>query len=160
MGRELRFALALSIFRASWKGLNHVGNFVQSLAFVFFLLIRKHLNTVCLDVALSEVTSVFSLVNKCYFLFNRCGVISHVCRKPCQVNLRENGVGGARGAQSVERPASAQVVISRFVGSSPASGSVLTARSLEPASDSVSPSLSAPPLLTLCLSLSLALRGE
>ena len=32
---------------------------------------------------------------------------------------------------------------------------VLTAQSLEPASDSVSPSLSAPPPLTLCLSLSL-----
>ena len=47
-------------------------------------------------------------------------------------------------AQSVERPTWAQVTISRFVGSSPTSGSVLTARSLEPASDSVSPSLSAP----------------
>ena len=35
-----------------------------------------------------------------------------------------------------------------------ASGSVLTAESLEPASDSVSPSLSAPPLLMLCLSVS------
>ena len=57
-------------------------------------------------------------------------------------------------AQSVERPTSAQVMISRFVGSSPVSGSVLTARSLEPASDSVSPSLSAPPPLTLCVSLS------
>ena len=34
------------------------------------------------------------------------------------------------------------------------SGSVLTAQSLEPASDSVSPSFSAPPLLVLCLSLS------
>ena len=34
------------------------------------------------------------------------------------------------------------------------SGSVLTARSLESVSDSVSPSLSAPPLLVLCLSLS------
>ena len=33
-------------------------------------------------------------------------------------------------------------------------GSVLTAQSLEPASDSVSPSLSAPPSLMLCLSLS------
>ena len=59
-------------------------------------------------------------------------------------------------AQSVERPTSAQVMISRFVSSSPASGSVLTARSLEPASDSVSPSLSAPPLLLLCLSHSLS----
>ena len=36
-------------------------------------------------------------------------------------------------AQSVECPTSAQVMISRFVCLSPASGSVLTARSLEPA---------------------------
>ena len=36
----------------------------------------------------------------------------------------------------------------------PASGSVLTAQSLEPASDSVCPSLSAPSLLLLCLALS------
>ena len=60
-------------------------------------------------------------------------------------------------AQSVEHPTSAQVMIPRFVGSSPALGSVLTAQSLEPASDSVSPSLSAPPPLALCLSLSLSL---
>ena len=39
------------------------------------------------------------------------------------------------------------------VSSSPTSGSVLTAQSLEPASDSVSPSLSVPPLLMLCLCL-------
>ena len=55
-------------------------------------------------------------------------------------------------AQSVKHPASAQVMISRLVSLSPASGSVLTAQSLEPASDSVSPSLSAPPPLVLCLS--------
>ena len=60
---------------------------------------------------------------------------------------------GAWVAQSVERLTSTQVMISWFVGLSPASGSVLTARSLEPASDSVCPSLSAPPLLTLSLSL-------
>ena len=36
----------------------------------------------------------------------------------------------------------------------PLVGSVLTAQSLEPAVDSVSPSLSSHPLLTLCLSLS------
>ena len=54
-------------------------------------------------------------------------------------------------AQSVERPTSAQVMILWSVSSSPASGSGLMAQSLEPASDSVSPSLSAPPLLTLCL---------
>ena len=60
-------------------------------------------------------------------------------------------------AQWVKRPASVQVMISQFVSSSPAWGSVLTARSLEPVSDSVSPSLSAPPLLALCLSVSLCL---
>ena len=48
----------------------------------------------------------------------------------------------------------AQVMISRSMSLSLASGSVLTAQSLEPTSDSVAPSLSAPPLLVLCLSLS------
>ena len=55
---------------------------------------------------------------------------------------QKTGRWGARVAQSVELPTSAQVMILRFVSSSPASGSVLTAQSLEPASDSVSPSLS------------------
>ena len=58
-------------------------------------------------------------------------------------------------APSVERPTSAQVTMSQFMDSSPTSGSVLTAWSLEPASDSVSPSLSASPLLVLSLSVSL-----
>ena len=47
--------------------------------------------------------------------------------------------------QSLKRPTSAQVMISRFVSVSPVLGSVLTVRSLGPASDSVSPSLSAHP---------------
>ena len=51
--------------------------------------------------------------------------------------------------QSVKRSALAQVMISQFPSLSPTSGSVLTAQILEPASDSVSPSLS------LCLSLAL-----
>ena len=58
-------------------------------------------------------------------------------------------------AHLVEHPTSAQVMISWFVGSSPALGFVLTAQSLETASGSVSPSLSAPLLLVLCLCLSL-----
>ena len=58
-------------------------------------------------------------------------------------------VRGAWVAQSVGRPTSAKVMISRSVNSSPASGSVLTAGSLEPTSDSVPPPLSAPPLLIL-----------
>ena len=61
---------------------------------------------------------------------------------------------GCLVAQSVKCPTSAQVMISRFMSSSPTSGSVPTAQTLEPASVSVSPSLSAPPLLVLCLSLS------
>ena len=63
-------------------------------------------------------------------------------------------IQGARVAQLVKRPTSAQVMISRLLSSGPVSGSVLTAQSLEPVSDSVSPSLSASPPFTLCLSLS------
>ena len=48
---------------------------------------------------------------------------------------------GAGLVQSVKRPTSAQVMISQSMSSSPASGSVLTAQSLEPVSDSESPSL-------------------
>ena len=69
-------------------------------------------------------------------------------------NLSEKKRGDTWVAQLVQCLTSAQVMISWFVGSSPASGSVLTAQSLEPASDCVSLSLSAPPLLTLCLSFS------
>ena len=59
-------------------------------------------------------------------------------------------------AQSVKRPTSAQVMNSLFVSSNPVLGSVLTAQSLEPASDFVSSSFSVPPPLTLCLFLSLS----
>ena len=48
--------------------------------------------------------------------------------------------------------ASLCVNVSLCVHWSPTSGSVLTAQSLEPASDSLSPCLSASPLLALCLS--------
>ena len=60
---------------------------------------------------------------------------------------------GAWVAQSVKHPTSVQIVISRFVSSSPMLGSVLTAQSGEPASDSVSPSLSVPSLLAHSLSI-------
>ena len=59
-------------------------------------------------------------------------------------------------AQSVKHLTSAQVMISQFMGLSSALGSVLTAQSLERASDSVSPSLSAPPPLVRALSLSVS----
>ena len=69
-----------------------------------------------------------------------------------------NMLRGAMGtwvAQSVKWPTSVQVMISRFVGSSPALSSVLTAQNLELALESISLSFSAPSLLVLCLSLSL-----
>ena len=57
-------------------------------------------------------------------------------------------------AQLVERPTLAQVMISQFVSSSPASGSVLTAQSLELASDSVFLSLCPSTARALSLSVS------
>ena len=58
-------------------------------------------------------------------------------------------------AQWVKHLTLDQVMISWFMGSSHTLGSVLTAQSLDPASDSVSPSVSALPSLTLYLSPSL-----
>ena len=57
-------------------------------------------------------------------------------------------------AQPVKRVTSAQVMTSQFVGLSPTSVSVLTAQSLEPASNSMLSSLSAPPPLMRARSLS------
>ena len=76
------------------------------------------------------------------------------------LDVKETWVLGAWVAQSVKRPTLAQVMISRFVGSNPTSRSVLMAQRLEPASDSVSPSLSAPPLLILAHSHSLSLKNK
>ena len=81
-------------------------------------------------------------------------------RSPKLGTTRKEGDWGAWVAQPVEHLTSAQVMISLSVSSSPVSGSVLTAQGLEPASDSVSPSLSAPPLLTLSLSVSLFLKTK
>ena len=62
---------------------------------------------------------------------------------------------GHLGAQSAKSPTWAQVMISRSVSSGPASGSALTARSLEPALDSGSPPRLCPsPAHALSLSLS------
>ena len=69
-------------------------------------------------------------------------------KRTCNVFLKSE-YGGAWVAQLVKCLTSAQVMISQLVGSSPVSGSVLTAQSLEPASDSVSPSPSVPSLLIL-----------
>ena len=75
----------------------------------------------------------------CENVINAHKVNTDNARKPLEVNIRN--LRGAWVAQSVNHPTSAQVMVSRFVSSSPASGSVLTAQSLDPASDSMSPFL-------------------
>ena len=60
-------------------------------------------------------------------------------------------LGGSVGFQ-LRLPTSAQVMISQFLGLSPALGSVVTAQSLEPALDSVSPYLGPSPAQALSLS--------
>ena len=71
---------------------------------------------------------------------------------PLRMFKKYEKLGGAWLAQSVVRPTSAQVMVLWFVTSSPALGSVLTARSLEPGSDSVSLSLCPSPACALSLS--------
>ena len=76
------------------------------------------------------------------------------CLMRAQFSYKFFSLWGVWVAQSVELLTLAHVMISHSVSSSPASGSLQTARSLEPALDSVSSSLSDPPLFMLCLSLS------
>ena len=87
----------------------------------------------------------------CMSLVLQTGNIKSGIRDMWKIVLRDTPHWGTWVAQSVERPTLAQVMISWSMSLSLASGSVLTAKSLEPASDSVSPSLSAPPPLMLCL---------
>ena len=72
---------------------------------------------------------------------------------PLHVFLKECS-GGTWVAQSVKCPTSAQVMISPFMSSSPMMGSVLTAQSPEPASDSCLPPLCPSPAYTASLSVS------
>ena len=70
---------------------------------------------------------------------------------------RPNRVTSTKGPYShlgsVKRPTSAQVMISQFTSSSPTLGSVLTAQSLGPISDSLCPSLSLCPSPACAMSL-------
>ena len=70
----------------------------------------------------------------------------------CPESALREPLGGTWGAQWVKRLTSAEVMISRFMSLSPASGSVLTAHSLEPVLDSVSLSLCPFPAHALSLS--------
>ena len=74
-----------------------------------------------------------------------------VAMKVTNIFLLKRRYQGRLVAHLVERLTLAQVMISQFVSSSPTSDSMLTAQSLEIASDSVSLALSAPPPLVLFL---------
>ena len=71
------------------------------------------------------------------------------------INAQVSGAPGWLSQLSVLT--SPQIMISQLVSLSPVSGSVLTAQSLEPASDSVSPSLSLCPSPSHALFVSLSL---
>ena len=73
--------------------------------------------------------------------------IDKFCEIGREVPWKSRNSQAAWVAQSVKLPTSAQVTISRFMGSSPTWGSVLTARSLEPVLDSVSLCLCSSPLV-------------
>ena len=78
-----------------------------------------------------------------------------ICSHPCPLPLvsKDFSFLGTWVVQVVKHLTLAQVMISQLMSLSPVSGSVLTAQSQEPTLDSVSPSLSAPPPLTLCFSI-------
>ena len=103
---------------------------------------KSHLSR-CREKAFNKIQNTFMIK-----ILNRVGIVRNCLNiiKATYENLR---VWVVWVVQLVQHPTLAQVMISQFVSSSPASGSVLTAQSLEPASGSVSPFLSAP----LCLPL-------
>ena len=72
---------------------------------------------------------------------------------PTSHHIKKINPKGHLNGSVIKPPTSSQVMIWWFTSSSPASGSVLTAQNLDPAWDSVSPSLC--PLPTHALSLSL-----
>ena len=98
----------------------------------------------------------YSLLNEALFegsplpLPPKVGTGGSIDLEPQRVLLKPK-CRGAWVAQSVKQPTLAQVMISRLVSSNPTSGSVLTAQSLESASDFVSPSLSASTPAPHCL---------
>ena len=85
-------------------------------------------------------------------------LLVHPAKQPTLGCQEHHICWGAWVAQSVKRLTSAQVMISGFMGLSPVSGSALTAQSLDPALDFVSPSLSRP--LPCLYSVSHSLRNK
>ena len=129
----------------------------------FFFLISQRLKILsfwkrsCCLVCICHAYRLSLLALKLFLIHHGKGAIPTPCwqNRQCYEVVQDFWSScGPWVAQLGKRPTSAQVMISWFVSSSPMSGSVLTAQSLEPASDFVSP-LSAQPPLVLCLSLSL-----
>ena len=110
------------------------------------LTLRSLLVTLEVSGPLISEVSIFSptplLSNlKCLNNVRTTKLLLFIFSTPPQCSERER-FQGTQVAQSVQCPTSAQVMISPFPSSSLESGPVLTAQSLEPALDSVSPCLS------------------
>ena len=102
---------------------------------ILHIIFGVHVHAIHLNIPTSETS-----MSKCVLIF--------------PISSMKFPVRGAGVAQSVKRLTSVQVMISLSVSLSPVSGSMLTAQSLEPASDSVAPSLSLPLPCLLSASLS------
>ena len=96
-------------------------------------LLRRHL--------LKKVDSFIVIVLAMCIILIQLKILPHT--------IDRNQFQGHLGGSVDWTPTSTQVMILQFMSSSPTLGSALTAQSLKPASDPVSPSLSAPPPLTL-----------
>ena len=120
-------------------------------------------NSVMFSIALGLFVQYFSLkIHVGFWFWDKRWLISPGS-SPLNITIQlgNNSIGNHRGAwvaQWVKRPTSAQIMISWFVSSSPVSGSLLSAQSLEPVSESVSPSLC--PFPTRALSLFLSLKKQ
>ena len=94
-----------------------------------------------------------------YWVHNRDKIPKHKLSK--RRSIQKDYISrGTWVTQSVNHPTSIQVTILWFVSLSPMLGSVVTGWSLEPASDSVSPSLSLCPSPAHTLFLSLSLKNK
>ena len=134
--------LFLTFLNHTFLGVSIVGFCFSCQNEIFFLLLGEL--TPLTSIIMADIFGLECIILLCNYVYFICCLFFY---------FKTFGGRGAWVAQSVERPTLAQIMISRSVSSSPVSGSVLTAQSLEPASHSVSPSLCLFPSHTLSLSL-------
>ena len=118
------------------------------------LLFDSTLPTVELSKLESMLSNASTALSIKFVWYSKCFIVISTIFTRSRFYLKKTLSWDAWVAQSVKRLILAQVMISLFPSSSTASGSVPRAQNLESVSDSVSPSVSAPPPLSFSLSLS------